>query len=512
VPSDAGAVGVRVYRKCSVTFSQKGGTMSTVSRIAVSLCLVVLGFCCSGLPAAGATESAASSGKPEEVPLPDAVIKRLPADWQETARKYVTVRKTLGGESEVMSWYTKMQDDEVRTSILDSLSFQDGPEEFVIDHLPEALPNRDLLILVANLYHQRHWWSHTRIDPVLEKMAVSIPDQEIAMACLEAVRKLEMQRLRQVLEQRIDQPQAGRTPEITAQLEQEDERWISLVSGTMLPAFLRRVPPVFEVKPGAESIRVLAFGDFGFCKELGIKDQEQTAAAMRAYHHDHPFDFGITLGDNFYAEGMQSPDDSRWQPCWEALYGPMKLKFYAVFGNHDWYGLDSPAAEILYTERSKTWRMPAPYYTYTAGPVQFFAIDTMAVSRAQSKWLTQALEQSHAHWKVVYGHFPPYIASPFATSDPEVVATLMPILKGRADVYFSGHHHSLEHLKPVDGVNLFIAGGGGATTYDVDPQSPVALFAKQEYGFAVLEAGPHTFTVRFIDKNSHQLDETILRK
>ena len=48
------------------------------------------------------------------------------------------------------------------------------------------------------------------------------------------------------------------------------------------------------------------------------------------------FDFGITLGDNFYSIGMESPEDLRWQTQWEKMYGPLGIPFYATLGNHDW--------------------------------------------------------------------------------------------------------------------------------------------------------------------------------
>ena len=55
-----------------------------------------------------------------------------------------------------------------------------------------------------------------------------------------------------------------------------------------------------------------------------------------------------------------------------------------------------------------SWRMPAPYYTFTAGPVQFFAMDTNEVSEAQLLWLKDGLANSRARWKLVYGHHPIY--------------------------------------------------------------------------------------------------------
>ena len=133
----------------------------------------------------------------------------------------------------------------------------------------------------------------------------------------------------------------------------------------------------------------------------------------------------------------------------------------------------------------------------------------------QLQWLKEALDSSHARWKIVYGHFPPYLSagSRGYTSDTLTVHRVMPMLKGRADVYIAGHHHSMQHLAPVDGVNLFIAGAGGATSYEVGTTpDPRVLFAKSDYGLAVLEITANTFTVRFIDKDSKQVYESTIRK
>jgi hypothetical protein len=392
--------------------------------------------------------------------------------------------------------------------MLGRLANADGAEDFVLDHLRDSVPQMDRLFVLNSMAYpspSNNWPNHPRTDAVLREMAVSEPDEKVAMTCLNTARALEMMRLRHALDQRIAKQDSSRTPETTAQLEQEDERWISLEAGTMLPAFLRRVPPLFSAKSG-NSIRVLAFGDFGNCKE----DQKNVASWMVEYSRQNPFDIGITTGDNFTPDGMHSVDDPRWKTCWEDLYGSMGIPFYATLGNHDWYYPDSPAAEILY--HSSTWHMPSPYYTFTAGPVQFFAIDTENISKAQVTWLTNALSASHAPWKVVYGHFNMYGASPVVPSNAELIAKLMPILKGRADVCFAGHYHSLQHLKPVDGVNLFISGGGGRPLYDVDPNSPVAVWARSEFGFAVIEADAHSFTVRFVGKDLQVLHETTLQK
>ena len=127
---------------------------------------------------------------------------------------------------------------------------------------------------------------------------------------------------------------------------------------------------MFQVPTKSNSIRVVMMGDFGTRGE----DQHKVAAAMGQENKKKPFDFGLTLGDNFYFN-LTSPDDPQFKVAFEDLYGPMGVTFYPSFGNHDWGG-DLPAVELGIPQKTPHWNFPAPYYTYTAGPVQFFVVNT----------------------------------------------------------------------------------------------------------------------------------------
>jgi len=248
-------------------------------------------------------------------------------------------------------------------------------------------------------------------------------------------------------------------------------------------------------------------GDFGTRGE----DQHKVAAAMVEYHHEKPFDFGITLGDNFYFK-LQSPDDPGFKVAFEDLYGPMNITFYPVFGNHDWGG-DVPAIEMMYSFKNPHWYFPAPYYTYTAGPVQFFAINTGLFdepSAKQLRWLQTELDASHARWKVVYGHYP--VFSNNYGPDRQMYNKLMPVLAYRADVYMAGHIHDLQQLRPASGVNFFIIGASGRGEIPVNASDPGTLFAKEAYGFGVLEADDHTLTIRILGEDGKELHAATFHK
>jgi tartrate-resistant acid phosphatase type 5 len=359
---------------------------------------------------------------------------------------------------------------------------------------------RRIMVNVLGKYPRRE------VLRALAHHAISDADVGVAILALDKLRLQQTRETRKLLLQRMEMARQSGDQASFRQLAQEHERWVSLTRGAMLPAFLRTVPPIFSLKPAAEPVRVLAFGDFG----NGSVEQKQVAAAMLRFHRQTPFDFALTLGDNFYDSGMQSPDDPRWQTWWAALYDPLGIKFYATFGNHDWGFGDSPAAEILYTGRSESWRLPAPYYTFTAGPVQFFALDTNEISEAQKLWLNDELDKSHARWKVVYGHHPIYSAGTHGDNNG-LIRMLLPILKERADIYLAGHDHDLEHLKPEGGLHFFISGGGGAGLRQ-PKTDPRCLFAKGIHGFTVLEANATELKVSFIGTDGMLMYSYTLKK
>lgn len=346
---------------------------------------------------------------------------------------------------------------------------------------------------------------HVRVRGALERVAASDPDVGVSLVALERLRVQRTEEMRQLLWKRMELAQAG-GGSVPNQLAREDQRWTSLVRGTTLPSFMQVPPPLFSLKPLDQPIRVLAFGDFG----NGSAEQKEVAAAMQRFHQTELFDFAITLGDNFYSVGMESPTDPRWKTWWNELYDPMGIKFYVSLGNHDWGSPDSPAAEVLYTHSSPSWRLPATYYTFTAGAVQFFALDTNEIPEAQLTWLKQELGKSQAVWKIVYGHHPIYSAGVHEDS-PQLAKQLLPVLKDRADIFLAGHDHDLQHLKPEGGLQFFVSGGAGAGIRQPRP-GPRSLFAKGVHGFSVLEADAKEMKVRFFDRNLSLLYEYVLKK
>uniref|UniRef100_A0A372IQD5 Calcineurin-like phosphoesterase domain-containing protein n=2 Tax=Paracidobacterium acidisoli TaxID=2303751 RepID=A0A372IQD5_9BACT len=436
--------------------------------------------------------------KPPLLPLSESILARIPADYRAEAK--AQIRQTEENQLQAEN----MPDGDLVATVLHLLGDIPSESTFLLDRL-EKEPSAALRIdLIQAL--EKHWLGSSQDLPALEKHASSDPDVTVSVAAVKMLKEVGINSLNSLLKSRLGVALAAGDVHSAGLVLDEQKLLLQAHYGITLPSFMRIPPPQFSVVPAGRAIRVLAFGDFG----TGSAAQKQTAAAMVAYQKIHPFDFGLTLGDNFYPRGMKSPDDPRWQTQWEQLYGVMHIPFYAVLGNHDWSGADSPAAEILYSARSQSWHMPSPYYTFTAGSVQFFAFDTPAMDEAELKWLDEELIRSTARWKVVFGHY--HIYSATRGDNKELIARLLPILKkDHVDVYLDGHDHNLQELKPEGGVHFFVSGGGGAGLYEMNPYDR-SVFRQKINGFTVLEADDKTLAISFVGTDGSEIYRRTLTK
>lgn len=290
----------------------------------------------------------------------------------------------------------------------------------------------------------------------------------------------------------------------------------------LLPTFaavLLAQSDIGRVIPVGRSIHIVAFGDFG----TGNVHEKNVAKAVAERNSQERFDIGITMGDNFYFCGIRNVDDPKWKTHWEDLYGPLGIPFYAALGNHD-YGHPpiicpaqhaSPEAEIAYTSHSKSWRMPARYYTYKAGPVQFIAIDTEGWSDEQLEWIKKTLADSASDpdvkWRVVYGHHPIYTSGVHLNERRigELRRVLLPVLEAaHVDFYICGHDHDEEHLRS-NGINFLICGGGGAKLRGFHHKDPLSVFTASTNAFLDITMDPRNVTAQFLDIHLKSMENPV---
>ncbi len=275
------------------------------------------------------------------------------------------------------------------------------------------------------------------------------------------------------------------------------------------PAQTHEIPPftIPPVVPGAAYERFIVFGDMG----TGHSDQYKVAEAMAQRAKSDHVDFILTVGDNFYEDGVSSVDDPQWKTKFEDVYADpaLQLPIYPILGNHDHNG--NPKAQVEYSQRNKNWKMPAQYYTFThtlgdETTVQYFAIDSDPIQRGggdsaeQLTWLDAELAKSAARWRIVFGHHPLYSNGEAHGDNAAMIAKVGPLLtKHHVDVYLCGHDHTLEMFKPIGGVYHVVTGAGGGPdmAYGV-AWTDESYYAATLGGFTLLRVGKSEIVIEFV--------------
>jgi tartrate-resistant acid phosphatase type 5 len=439
---------------------------------------------------------------PPPVSAIDTVAAKLPPEVGDAARKW------LHEDDKDLRALLAFSPGDMEQEVMVDLASEPAAGRFVLGRMANETAQTDRLILKV-IGFDSFWADEHGIVEKLQELAESTLDTDLMLLYLDVERRIEVKHLRKVLTDRIAAARQAGDEKALETLAPADERWIMIERGASMPAYMRKPPVPFSVKPAGQAIRIVGMGDFG----SGSEAQRNVADAIVRMAKANPFDFGVTFGDNFYPSGMTGLDDPRWRDWWEALYGPLGVTFYPSLGNHEWYSDDGAAAEIAY--RSPSWRFPAPYYTFTAGPAQFFAVDTTEISEAEVIWLDKAIGASTARWKIVYGHHPIFAPEKNAKSGAYMKymqARLWPILRGRVDAYLCGHQHAMAHMDPKEGVHFFMSGGGGAPLSKVAKKAAGAIFAESTFGFLTLDADAARMNIAIYDTDGKPFDSETITK
>jgi tartrate-resistant acid phosphatase type 5 len=297
------------------------------------------------------------------------------------------------------------------------------------------------------------------------------------------------------------------------------------VAGSLLPRSL------FAADARAGSLNFLVFGDWG---RNGEKDQSDVAAQMAVTAKAVGAKFIISVGDNFYEDGVFTVDDPQWQTSFENVYGAPSLQvpWHVALGNHDYHG--SCDAQLAYAKKNPRWNMPARYFVRSekiddATTVDFFYLDTTPMIKSyylvdnaeqtrdnvitqdvpkQLAWFKAALAASKAQWKIVIGHHPIYSGGGlFGHGDTEeLIENILPLLQEhKVPVYFNGHDHNLQHLQ-AGPVNMFDSGAGSR----VRPVSRTEYtkFADACSGFTAVALQADKMNLQMIDDQGRLLYTT----
>jgi acid phosphatase len=270
--------------------------------------------------------------------------------------------------------------------------------------------------------------------------------------------------------------------------------------------------PAQAAAPALPFVLIGDWGRHGRDHQIDVANQMgKTAAAIDSR-------FVVSLGDNFYEDGVTGLDDPYWRTSFEDIYTADSLQtpWKIILGNHDYRG--NVQAQLDYSNLSKRWQLPARYYSVSeplpdGGTADFFYLDTSPFiqyyrgsktdisgqdSGAQAAWLDQALGNSTARWKIVIGHHPIYTAITGAGHDqPDLMAHIDPILRNHdVKIYINGHDHTLQVTK-IQGLT-YVTNGAGSATYETGPPGRDG-FLSSAHGFMTCHLTSNHLTFALID-------------
>lgn len=242
---------------------------------------------------------------------------------------------------------------------------------------------------------------------------------------------------------------------------------------TVLPLTLSKSIYGNDLIPASEEfLSISIVGDWGgfTTRPYQIRYGYRVAESMNRMVNLANTDFLMLIGDNFYENGIQNVEDSRFQTTFEntfhsGLTNLLDMPMWIQSGNHDYRG--NVTAEILYTETQNRWKYPKLWYKiptkeYNNFSIDIFMIDTNALKAMKSieedasivqqrqtehyNWLESELEKSTADYIIVSGHHTIQSVAEHGP-DQDLINNLRPLLKKyKVNFYINGHDHQLQVL------------------------------------------------------------------
>ncbi|TYR35557.1 acid phosphatase [Sphingobacterium phlebotomi] len=256
-----------------------------------------------------------------------------------------------------------------------------------------------------------------------------------------------------------------------------------------------------------DSYSFLVLGDFG---RVGDYYQQDVARELGHATIALEAEFIVSVGDNFYPNGVASTTDYHWISSFETIYKDPSLytDWYVALGNHDYRG--NVQAQIDYSNISRRWNMPARYYSktfevndneklllivmdtnpyidsYHEDPEKYTGIAGQDTAK-QTQWLTEQLQTDdpQVKWKIVVGHHPLYSGGKRKESeDTKLFEKKFADLfdQHQVDAYICGHEHDLQIIKPQGRFTTqFLS--GAASEVRASGNREGTIFAAAESGF-----------------------------
>ena len=149
------------------------------------------------------------------------------------------------------------------------------------------------------------------------------------------------------------------------------------------------------------------------------------------------------------------------------------------------------------------------YYSFQKKDVEFLALDRNYMDPQQLAWIENQLKSSDAKWKICFFHHPMFTDATFHGPDLDLRKQLMPLfIQYGVNLVLSGHEHVYEHVKPQNGVYLFIVGNSGELRiHNIQPNNEIDQFGfDTDRDFMIMEISENELYFQTISRTGVTFD------
>lgn len=231
---------------------------------------------------------------------------------------------------------------------------------------------------------------------------------------------------------------------------------------------------------------------------------------------------------SFYSIAGDIVSTGLYRDDWDQLFGYSNQAFarkplMPVPGNHD--RQDGLGAQLYYDLFSLPQNSPPGVdkessYTFEYGNALFVMIDATSEVADHTEWLERSLSSTHATWKFVMFHFPPYnFEEPYL----DIQQAWVPLFdKYHVDMVMGGHIHYYMRSKPMRNGSVVREFDNG-TVYAISisipsrhesmtPEPYAAVQYDSGYFYQRMEIEGNTLRYKAIDSNGNVKDEFSINK